>query len=66
MTLSKMEANYNFIQSSINIYTKRGRYIYILIMKQSEVPLQNMSDVGVTCIVLYNLCILNNKGIEYE
>ena len=66
MTLSKMEANYNFIQSSINIYTKRGRYIYILIMKQSKVPLQNMSDVGVTCIVLYNLCILNNKGIEYE
>ena len=35
-------------------------------MKQSEVPLKNMSNIVATCIVLYKLCIVNNRWIEDE
>jgi hypothetical protein len=35
-----------------------------LIMKQSEIPLKNMPDIVATCIILHNLCIMNNEGIE--
>ena len=31
------------------------------IMKRSEVPLTNMQDIVTTWILLYNLCIVNNK-----
>jgi len=37
-----------------------------LIMKRLEAPLRNMLDIVATCIVLYNLCIVNNEGIEEE
>jgi hypothetical protein len=33
-------------------------------MKQFKVPLRNMFDIITTCILLYNLCIVNNKMIE--
>jgi hypothetical protein len=32
-----------------------------LIIKRAEAPLRNMSDIETTCIVLYNLCIINNE-----
>ena len=35
-----------------------------LIIKRSKVHFRNMPDIVATCMVLYNLCILNNKGIE--
>ena len=35
-------------------------------MKQSEISLKNMSDIVATCIVLHNLCIMNNKGIKED
>ena len=35
-----------------------------LIMKQSEIPLKNMLDIVATCIILYNLYILNDAKID--
>lgn len=35
-------------------------------MKRSKISLRNMPDIVATCIVLYNLCIVNNEGIELE
>lgn len=35
-------------------------------MKRSKIPLKNMPDIVATCIVLHNLCIVNNEGIEEE
>lgn len=35
-------------------------------MKRSEVLLRNMSNIVWTCIVLHNLCIVNNEMIEEE
>lgn len=35
-------------------------------MKRSEVPLRNMPDIVATCIVLHNICIVNNEGIEED
>ena len=35
-------------------------------MKQSEVPLRNMSNIVTTCIVLHNQCILINEDIKEE
>ena len=33
-------------------------------MKLCEVPLQNMPDIVVTCVVLHNLYIMNKENIE--
>ena len=69
-TLFGKKANWNFIQSSMNICVERvfgilkGRWK--LIMKRPEVPLKNMFDVVVACIILHNICIVNNKGIEED
>ena len=35
-------------------------------MKRPEVPLKNMSDIVAACIILYNICIVNNEGIEED
>ena len=35
-------------------------------MKQPEVPLRIMPDIVATCIVLHNICIVNNEGIEED
>ena len=35
-------------------------------MKRSEISLRNMPNIVATCIVLYNLCIMNNEGIEKD
>jgi hypothetical protein len=35
-------------------------------MKQSKVSLRNMSNIVETCIVLHDLYIINNEGIEDE
>ena len=35
-------------------------------MKRSEILLKNMPDIVAACIMLPNLCIVNNKGIEEE
>ena len=35
-------------------------------MKRPEVPLSNMLDIVAACIVLYNICIVNNEGIEED
>ena len=37
-----------------------------LIMKKNEVLLRNMPDIVATCIMLHNLCIVNNEGVEEE
>jgi hypothetical protein len=37
-----------------------------LIMKRPEVPLKNMPDIVATCIVLHNICIVNNKDIKED
>jgi hypothetical protein len=37
-----------------------------LIMKRSKISLRNMPDIVATCIILYTLCTVNNKGIELE
>jgi hypothetical protein len=34
------------------------------IMKRPEVPLKNMNDIVAACIVLHNICIVNNEGIK--
>lgn len=70
IALSRKEENKNFIQSSI-IYcvelTLRILKNYgNLIMKRSEVPLKNMYDIVAIYIVLHNLYIINNEGIEDE
>ena len=68
--LSGKAANWNFIQSSTRMCVERAFGIlkgrWRLIMKRSEVPLRNMPDIVATCIVLHNLCIVNNEGIEDE
>lgn len=33
-------------------------------MKQSEVSLKNMPNIVAICIVLHNVWIVNNEGIE--
>ena len=69
-TLSGKEANWNFIQSSTRMCVERAFGIlkgrWRLIMKRSEVPLRNMPDIVATCIVLHNICIVNNEGIEED
>ena len=35
-------------------------------MKRPEVPLRNMPDIVAVCIVLHNICIVNNEGIEED
>lgn len=35
-------------------------------MKKNEVLLRNMPDIVATCIMLHNLCIVNNEGVEEE
>lgn len=40
--------------------------IWRVMLKQAEVFLRNMSNIIATKIVLHNLCIINNKGIENE
>jgi len=69
-TLSGKEANWNFIQSSTRMCVERAFGIlkgrWRMIMKRSEIPLKNMPDIVATCIVLHNLCIVNNEGIEED
>ena len=38
----------------------------MLIMKRPEVSLKNMHDIVASCIILHNICIVNNKGIEED
>ena len=33
-------------------------------MKRHEVLLRNMSNIVAGCIVLHNICIVNNEGIK--
>ena len=33
-------------------------------MKRPKIPLRNMHDIVAACIVLHNICIVNNEGIE--
>lgn len=40
--------------------------IWRVMLNQAEVFLRNMSNIIATKIVLHNLCIINNKGIENE
>ena len=35
-------------------------------MKRPEVPLRNMLDIVASCIILHNICIVNNEGIEED
>ena len=35
-------------------------------MKRPEVHLKNMPDIVAACIVLHNICIVNNEGIEED
>ena len=35
-------------------------------MTRLQVPLINMSDIVAICIVLHNICIINNEGIEED
>ena len=35
-------------------------------MKRSEVHLRNILDIVAACIVLHNICIVNNEGIEED
>lgn len=62
------EANSNFIQSSTRMCVERAFGIlkgrWRLIMKRLEIPLKNMPDIVATCIILHNLCIVNNESIE--
>jgi hypothetical protein len=37
-----------------------------VIMKRCEVSLRSIPDIVATCIVLHNLCIVNNEGIEED
>ena len=69
-TLSGKETNWNFIQSSMRMCVERAFGIFKgewrLIMKRPEVPLKNMPDIVASCIVLHNICIVNNEGIEED
>ena len=37
-----------------------------LIMKQHEILLKNMSDIIEFCIILFNMCIVNNESTEED
>jgi hypothetical protein len=69
-TLFRTEANHNFIQFSIMMCLERAFDILkvrlMLIMKQSTISLKSMHDIISICIILHNLCILNNKIIRNE
>ena len=60
----------DFIQSSTRMCLERAFEIlkgrWSLIMKRNKVPLRNMPNILTACIVLYNLYIVNNEGIEEE
>ena len=62
------EANWNFRQSLTRICVERAFGIlkgrWRLIMKRFEIPLRNMRDIVAAYIILHNICIVNNKGIE--
>ena len=68
--LSDKMTNENFIQFSTRICVKMSFGIlkdkWRLIIKRLEISLKNISYIIVTCIVLHNLCIVNNEGIEED
>ena len=35
-------------------------------MKRWEMPLWNMPDIIVTCVMMHNLCIVNKEDIEED
>jgi hypothetical protein len=35
-------------------------------MKRHEISLKNMPSIVTTCIVLHNICIVHNEGIEED
>jgi hypothetical protein len=51
-----------YVERAFGILKGRWR----LIMKRHEVPLRNMPDIVAACIVLHNICIVNNEGIEED
>ena len=69
-TLSGKEANGNFIQSLTRMCVERAFGILKgrlrLIMKQHEILLKNMSDIIEFCIILFNMCIVNNESTEED
>lgn len=70
VALSEKKKKWNFIQPSTRMCVKRAfgilKGIWRMIMKQSNVHLKNMSDIVATCIILSNLCFMNNEMIEDE
>ena len=66
--LSQIQENWNFVQSSTRMYIKRAFRIlkgrWRIIMKRCDVLLRSVPDLVVTCIVLHNLCITMNDGVN--
>jgi hypothetical protein len=66
--LSRCCANWNFIQSLIQMYVEQAFGVlkerWKIIMKQSNVPLQMVPDLVCICIVVYNLYITMKDSFD--